>query len=308
MSSRYQYTTMDRVFSKIDRDITSDFNEDDVIEWTGEALEFMRCVKSYEEVVCFAEVKNFHCAVPKWCHAIIQIGRDSNIHCSQDVWAFTKTVKEILPTNIVLTDDGEYVTVGNSMQLANQVVLNVNYKVWLETPYYRQRYTPVRLATSTLFNSLVCDDGCDYSSCRDEYQIVMGNTIRFSFETGIVIIPFLKQAVQEETGWPLVPDHISFLTAITKYVNMKMVEKEYNAGREGAKGRLDKYEADWQWYCKQAGNVDMMPFGVDEHQNLLNQRSYLLPPQNRYYGFFGNLNKPENRSFLNPRGNRIYGY
>lgn len=307
MSFRYQYTTMDRVFSKVDRDITSDFNEDDIIEWTGEALEFMSCVKSYEEVVCFSEVKNFHCAVPKWCHAIIQIARDHNFKCSQDVTAFTKVVREILPSNLVLTDDGEYVSTDNSMQLANQVVLNINYKVWLETPYYRQRFSPVRLSTSSLFNALVCDDGCDYSSCKDEYKVIMRNTLRFSFEEGLVAIPFLKQALEEATGWPYVPDHVSFLTAITKYIAMKMAEKEYNNGREGSKGKLDKYEADWQWYCKQAGNVDMMPYGVDEHQNLLDQRSYLLPANNRYYGFFGNLNKPENRQYLNPRGVRRYG-
>lgn len=303
MSSRYQYTSMDRVFAKLARDLGSDLNEDDVIEWTGEALEFMQSVKSFEEAVCFAEVKNFVCDMPKWCHAIIQIARDNDYQCSVGVTAFTKTVKEILPSTLVLTEDGEYVTTDNTMQLANNVTLNVNYKVWLDTPWYRGRYTPIRLKDSTLFNTLVCrEQSCSYDNCRDEYSIKNGNIIQFSFQEGLVAIPFLRQAT-DGNGWPLIPDHVSFLTAITKYIGLKMAEREMNSNREGALGKYDRYSGEWQWYCKQASNVDMMPYGIDEHQNLLDQRTYLIPARNKYYGFFGNLATPEQRRFDNSRGN-----
>jgi hypothetical protein len=46
----------------------------------------------------------------------------------------------------------------------------------------------------------------------------------------------------------------------------------------------------------------MMPNGVDELQNMMEQRSYLIPRQNAYYGFFGRLAHKEQRRFNNPDG------
>ncbi len=87
----------------------------------------------------------------------------------------------------------------------------------------------------------------------------------------------------------MIPDNISFTSAIVAYIKWKMLDRMSYLGREGTAQRAIKAEQDWHWYCKQASNLDMMPYGIDEHQNLLEQRSYLLPRHNRYYGFFGNL-------------------
>src|SRR5690349_19381133 len=72
-----QYTSIDRIFSKVNRDITSDFNEEDVIEWTGEALGFMESNKSFDEAVAFMEVNNFTANMPPLSHGLIQIARNN---------------------------------------------------------------------------------------------------------------------------------------------------------------------------------------------------------------------------------------
>ncbi len=54
----YQYISIDSIFSKIIRDSTTTFDEDSVIEWTAEALEFIGAVRAYEEVVAFIEIKD----------------------------------------------------------------------------------------------------------------------------------------------------------------------------------------------------------------------------------------------------------
>ena len=82
---------------------------------------------------------------------------------------------------------------------------------------------------------------------------------------------------------------------------MMKFQKDYYKGREGAKGKYDTAKEEWHWYCGQAGNFAMAPNGIDEHQNLLDQRSYMLPRNGQYFSFFGNLAKPENRFWDNNR-------
>jgi hypothetical protein len=309
MSSRYQYTSMDRVFAKIDRDGITDFNEDDIVEWTGEALEFMRCVKSYEEAVCFVEVKNFSCAIPKWCHAIVQIAKDNTVSSGMAFTAFTKSVKETFETDVIITDNGDIVSATSGVSIAsNQVNLAITYKGWIESSYYQGRFSPVRLKTASFFNSLVCQEEYDipYYTCEDEYTIVNGDTLKFSFQEGLIAVAYLKQMVDKETGYPMIPDHVSFLSGIEWYIDLKMATKDFRRGREGSQGRMQKAEDKWNWYCKQATNIDMMPYGIDEYENLRQQRGYLLPRENQYYGFFGNLNKQEVRGYNNPNRRNKY--
>ena len=43
-----------------------------------------------------------------------------------------------------------------------------------------------------------------------------------------------------------------------------------------------------------------MPWGVDQHQNLMDQGNYLLPRRKQYYGFFGKLGAAEGRNINDP--------
>ena len=59
MSQPIQYTTVDRIFNKLYRDLReTSLNESDVIEWIGEALDFLKVAENQEEAIAFLEVKN----------------------------------------------------------------------------------------------------------------------------------------------------------------------------------------------------------------------------------------------------------
>lgn len=307
--SRYKFTSIDRILSKVIRDTGVEISlmESDVIEWTGEALEFIGATRMYEEAIAFAEVKNHQCELPPNLHVIIQVARNNAWSKVEEKCYPQELVNEMNEPNVAYVcndvDMGYVVLDGcGTPVLEYDIAYYRPFNDLIKTSYYKQNYTPIRLATNSFFNSVVCNlEGNDSiyksSDCVDEYTIIQGKLLRFSFKEGGVVIPYLRPVLDKETGYPMIPDHVSYTTAVTKYVTMKIFEKEFYSSREGSPSKFQKAESDWQWYCKQAGNLEMMPHGIDEHQNLLEQRSYLLPQQNRYYGFFGNLNKAERRAW-----------
>jgi hypothetical protein len=319
---------MDAVFSKIDRDFGNNWEEGDVIEWTGEALEHMSCVKSYEEAVAFREVKNHQVEIPKFMHSIIQIGRNNK---------WTPSTAKTCETPLTISTEVQnlaYNSTCNDCQDKGYVILDQNgkplveydvayyrpyfdligeYHLWSNSARCKQNYTPVRLSEHSFFDSLVCtldpisaaligNNKDIYTEPRgdDEYKVVAGKMLRFSFLEGLVAIAYTRQVVDNTTGYPMIPDNISFKEGIFRYITMKMLEKDCYNGREASCGKAENAANKWDWYCGQATGVDKMIHGEDEHQNLLEQRSYILPRNNRYYGFFGNLGKKEFKKFNDP--------
>lgn len=320
----YKYVSIDRIFAKMSRDLGEDFiEESNVIEWAGEALEFIGAVKFYEEAVAFIEIKNHQCVLPAGMHAVIQIARNNrwSKNINDNPFCPKRVVEELVVESPFIEPDDDCSTCGGKSVVPDWILLDCNgqplndydvayyrpyfdfkygYNVFSQSSFYRSNFTPVRLKTNSFFNELVCKEQGHVNYGPDEYTIVQGKIARFNFQEGGVAVAYLRQVMDAETGYPMIPDNISYTTAIVKYITMRIMEKQFYAGRDGAKMKLEKAEMDWQWYCKQAGNIDMMPYGIDEHQNLLDQRSYLLPNNNKYYGFFGNLAQPESKRYNNP--------
>jgi hypothetical protein len=303
----YTYVSIDRIFSKLVRDVTDEFSESDVVEWCGEALEFTGATKLYEEAVTFIEVKNHQCDMPKGTHAIIQIARDnrwngpreSDICPKAIVDSICEIKKDKTAIPVRIDCEGQPVDAYDLAYYRPFFDLKSEFLDWRHSTYYA-RYTPVRLATSKLYDSLVCKENEDVHYGDDNYTVIRGQKLRFSFREGFIAIATLRTVLDEETGYPMVPDNISYTTAIVKYITMKLLDRQCYNGREGTCGKAKDAMLDWHWYCKQASNVDIMPNGVDEYQNLLNQRSYILPRQNKYYNFFGSLSKAEGRPWNDP--------
>lgn len=349
-----QYTSVDRIFAKFSREVTSIFSEGDLIEMIGEALEFIHTPKAYEPFVAFVEVENHQCAIPKNAHQIVQIARNNRwqgsncsdmcplditaqINCNDNDVDDTPTTSNITKSMscpcISPSTDAVWLDVNNQPIVDYDLAyyrpyFNLrleSFASFSNTSYYKEAYTPVRATTSTMMSGLVCNldnpnpyYNNDYfrgfgdckSNIKDEYGIVAGSILRFSFKEGMVAIAYTKQLTDPVTGYPMIPDHISHITAITKYITLKKFEKDLYDGRQGAVSIVNKLEQDWNWYCAQASNAEKMPYGIDEHQNLLDQRQRLIPQMNAYYGFFGNLNTPEVRVWNNrykSNRNLIYG-
>lgn len=308
---KFQFIKIDSVLAKIKRDLRGlDIGETDAIEWVGEALGFMKIASASKESIAFIEVKNYQAELPQGLHYIIQIARNNNWVSNKDNENCVLEVLEEIP----LEEDCKHkISHCHDCDYDNDLIagptLNLYYEYQHWNKYYKSHnnYSPVRLSNHSFFNSLVCKNeetdglycqGCDGNS---EYTIV-ANQMRFNFEEGFIAIAYVGQMIDEDTGYPMIPDDESAKAAITYYTAWKSKEQECWNHREGACQLANKAENNWLKYIKQFKNKAKMPTGVDQHQNLMEQSKYLLPRQNRYYGFFGNLGRAEERPFADPTG------
>ena len=65
MKQKLEYTSMETIFSKFNRDLRgTDISESDLVEWSAEALGFMKVVEIQEEALAFIEVQNHQAELP----------------------------------------------------------------------------------------------------------------------------------------------------------------------------------------------------------------------------------------------------
>jgi len=309
MGKKIKYVSVDRIISKLYRDLgIEEMSETDIIEQIGEALEGIGAITLYEEALAFAEVKDHHADIPCGLHDIIQIARNN-------FWS--KKNETLCPAEIIcdapveeICEETEPVCgcvsldcYGNPIPQEEIAVyrpyfdLQYEYSGWMGSRTYIQQYTPVRLSNHTFFNSLVCkEDNRLYTGVQDEYTIV-ADKLRFSFKEGSIAIAYHRQVLDPETGYPMIPDDYSVITAITMYITMKYMARLWYMGREGYGDKYQKAEQDWHWYCKQAGNNMMITYGDDEFQRQLDASKQMIPNSRKYYGYFGRLGVPESNAW-----------
>ena len=323
---KFQFIKIDSILSKFQRDFRGlDINESDAIEWIGEALGFMKITSASEEAIAFIEVKNYQASIPNGLHFITQIARNrrwekpaDNNNCTiqtidalheetsdcHDCGGFTK---DLIPVDCNGAIMGDY----EVAYYRPFFDLQYEYLQWANSNTRASQYSPVRLANHSFFNTLVCKEenmenlycqGCDD---YDEYTIVQ-DQLRFNFESGFIAIAYIRQMIDKDTGYPMIPDDESAKAAITYYLGWKVKEQEGWNHREGAMQLAQVAEQRWLKYIKQFKNKAKMPTGVDQYQNLMEQSKYLIPRQNRYYGFFGKLGRPEDRPFNDPNKTNRY--
>lgn len=300
-----KYVSIDTVFAALARDLKEySVSEGEVIEWCGMALEATQTAGVYDTAVAFREVVDYQCELPTHMHVILQIARNnkftgSGITPAQVITDATTLNQVDVP--VALDENG---TPLNAYDLAYYRpyfdLIGEYVTTGLEQPNMNH-FTPVRLANHVFFNTIVAqeqDFENIYSTCRDEYTIVSDSHLRFSFKEGQVAISYLRQKLDCETGFPMIPDTYSNKQALISYVRFKLKEIDFYQNRQGSDSRLQKAESDWQWYCGQAKNENFMPQTIDEWENLMQQRSYIMPQTRRYYGFFGKLATAENRNLI----------
>lgn len=291
-----QFTTVDRVFSKLYRDIKgTDLNETDVIEWIGEALDHLKVAQTQEQSVIFLDVKNHHADLPRGFQMVLQIARDNQYDNLDD--DFASIIVSSLTQEVTNVEECEWCKLlEGPTDYSVQMDLSMGYTFWVKSNVYKRRFTPVRLANSTLFNTLVCEEKTlEFTRCEDEYTIVGDECkkLRFSFPDGRVALSYLKTRLDRETGYPLIPDEVSHITAITYYVKWKIAEWYQWNRREGFDSITQDNERKWIKYSRQAKNSAKMPKSLDDFQDLLEQTHKLIPKHRTYYGFFGNLGKEQ---------------
>lgn len=248
------FVGVNRILSKFSRDIDGDnIKEGDTIEWIGEALEFLRVPSLQTQAVYFAEVENYETDFPIGLHKVRMIARHINWTKKEKCAWPKETVEEVKNTPSCMEtfcDAGRYFP---------YVDMNWQYIDWARNPFFIENFRYVTLSNNAFFNTIVCKDEIPYENCGDEYTIV-GTTdrkFRFSFKEGYIALAYYKNEVDED-GYPLIPDNISYITAITHYLAWKIAQKYSWRGREGYSGLARDSERLWIKYSRQGKNFAKM--------------------------------------------------
>ena len=297
--SKYQFTTVDTIFSKFSRDLGEPVNENDFIEWIGDALGFMKVKEINEEAITFLEVKDHQTDLPSGFKFVIQLAKDNgrstldnnSFKCKEEEKNIIeeKNYSILHEEDLCNTDRCNFIDT-----IEPNLCLRANYLYWTNSYFYRSRFIPIRLSNNTFFNSLVAKEkNFNYSNrnCYGYEYTIAGHypniKIRTSFKSGIVALSYVRSRIDDETGYPLIPDDIIYITAITYYIKWKIAERNRWQGKEGFEREAREAEERWLKYVLQAKNDAKMPSTIDDYQNLLEQSLYIVPNVNKYYKFFG---------------------
>ncbi len=167
----YTYVPISRIFAKLQRDLSRDMNEGDIIEWAGEALEAINAVKAVEDAVAFIEVKNHQAELPRNLHAVIQIAKNLQWRPTKDcspaiiVPQITECKAHCIPNDCkCCCNDADAVWIDcNGTPIVDYDLayyrpyfdLKQEYYGWTNSRYYRQNYAPMRLSANTMFSSII---------------------------------------------------------------------------------------------------------------------------------------------------------
>lgn len=318
---KFNFVSVDTIFSKLYRDLRGlEVEETDIIEWIGEALAFVRAPSINEEAVAFIEVADNVADIPTGLKIILQVARNNSYVAPTDELSPASVLSELTDDTpqdgIELTNDLGLPDEFNIAYYRPYYDLKYEYEGWIASNYYKGSYSPVRLSNNTFFKSIVAMETDPelkriYTSSTDEYTLIgtyPNNKLLFNFTTGYVAVSYIRAKVDENTGYPLIPDDISFISAITYYVKWKLAERMRWFGIDGGEREAKYAEQAWLKYIRQANNRAKMLETIDDYQDVMEQSLHLIPRTRLYNGFFGNLGREELRRFNNPDGRRRFTY
>ena len=306
MANRVKLTSIERVIAGLYRDLKPvvELSENDLIEWAGEALEQIGAYTQLEEKIASLTVDGYKAILPSGVHKVIQVA----YKYTEGSPSTTPMLTTASPCTTCSTNgcDPECPTCADVCETSAQLIQNAElflqyYKPnsFRATGYYYDHYKPLRLASGpfAIPNTAECADCTGISAnCDQEYSLDWPY-IKTSFKQGYICVAYVGQAL-DDRGFPLIPDEVSYVEAIKRYIIYKLKYSEFLQGQTPPQVYA-KLEEDWHWYCAQARSKATMPDTIDKLQNLKDQHIRLIPKVSRYQGFFGNLHTVEKLDLKN---------
>lgn len=301
MPKQFNYVSANTVINKVIRDTgITDINKADMIEWVGEVIQAIGTNGIKEEHVMFLEIKDHTAELPSEVQEVVKVYRNNMFDQGDCVTPLEIYLENVEDTTTILEPlepvrcGCDIITDEDLPRWTRQFEKKWAHLDWTKSPIYKSRFTPMGLSSAILFQGIICESinqGLT-TNCTDEYQLQDG-VIRTSFPTGQVAIAYRSMPLDEE-GYPLIPDLYSVQSAMAYYITYRIFSRLWYQGREGMADKMQWADKEYQFYVKQAKNETWNLYGIDEHQNFINQRK---APFGK--GSFDNLGRP---SSIYPKG------
>lgn len=299
--ANYNLISVDTIISKLYREglVGPQYNESDIIEMIGEALDAIGAYKQYTENVKFLSITDHQVAIPQGLQEIVMIAYSLEKDLNNSSCTTSCGVDDTCLGACDEEDPDTCWSAHNKYYIPEQryydVIKDYDFTRTSLTGYFYKNYLPLRLAASpfSVTKNLHCDKciNIDYPS-EHEYSINNG-MIRTSFQEGEICISYLSMPM-DDNGYPMIPDMFEYQEAIVAYIMMKNAKGRYYADPSAAHRILYReMTQDWHWYVKSAKNKQLMPSNIDEREMLFRGNMKMIKNNKGYYNFFGNMNDLE---------------
>lgn len=273
-----RFISVNTIIAKVYRDLgIDDVSESDAVEWAAEAIEQMSIKETYDVNTAFLNVKNYQCEMPDGLQHVLQIAKHRTRHCRP------KSHRQIfyeVPDECGCSVETEHNdcgcdTVTDHRHLRSCKGFMENWGIVFGLNHNgRDKYEweEVEPTGNNFFNAGVCHGG--ECTKRNQYRLSNGK-ILFSFESGFIVLSYAGTRLDDD-GYPMIPDEVSAREAVSKYLIMKIMQREWYRGRDGYQDKMIKAEQDWHWYCKQFKTKAAMP-DEDEYRKIARQELRMFP-------------------------------
>jgi len=269
------YTNIHTIFTKLYRDYNLvNLDEATVVEWVAEALSAIHAVPDLEQVVKFFAIKNYQVKIP--CD-LVEINQIITLRHGPDVCRNLTALCSEKPEYFIRKSTEENTCEDTANKSCTDIVIRF-------TPETKKvlgigDYRTVRKSSSTFASMSDCSDNYQHG-CDLEYTVIKGEILRFNFTDAIIAMSYMMLPIDDE-GYPLIPNDYSHITAVTKYIVYKYLEKQYYFSNDIPINKYQFAKKEWEDYCGQAASASMIPSGVDSMENLA--QMWLKPIYGRDY-------------------------
>jgi hypothetical protein len=148
---------------------------------------------------------------------------------------------------------------------------------------------PMTYATDLYHEAEACNEDEDCTGFEVTYTTSAG-VITTSFDTGYVQVAY-KALVQDEDGFPMIPDNQDFLLAVEYYVLFRFLAPLYDIGKITDKA-FHRIEQQKCWYMGAAAS-DMKIANMDHAEAMFNSINRLILNSGAQRNFFKFMGKNE---------------
>lgn len=283
----YNLTSVKRVIAKVFTDLNlqeGDHRITDMIEWAGEALEkiggFPTLINkvSGKDGLPLLEISNYQTKLPCDFHNLIQIGYAQSAYgpfypMRYATGSFDSGSQMTTPASDTISVDAHLYEVTHT---ADEITISVGDSI---PGFVDPILIPTGIARAT-----------DIGTTDITYMIT-GGFIKTNVASGYLMVAYQAIPTDNE-GYPMIPDHQSFMEAIYWYITMKLLYPEWAGGRVRDAVYADAKRS-WNFYCKQAYGVAMTPNGADQLETIKNTWHRLVEEFNEHDTFFSTMGQEQ---------------